>query len=1087
MFQKHPRIRISLDIALILAVAIAGGVFASQVFKALGDDALEWRFSVVLTSFPSPVMFAAGRGMKNVDVGMIPELAAFYRSDASSFDPSLIPEDYEGFPLNGSYAYMHFYLLYAIGWAWRLFGISFHSIHLLCIILYMAMVAALYGVFRLGMGRLLSIAGTVAAAASPAYLASCPSLRDFGKAPFMLLCFFLLGIFLKKRHSRKSLLIYALLYGLAAGIGYGFRQDLLICIPAGIIIVALFTQVDDPRPRITRLAASLILLCVFLVIGFPVIYGVHLDKGSASAQAFTQGVSEIIEDRMAFGYASYTLHHHYSDYFDFTVVNSYARRTGYEEPMEAHFSAGHGEAGGKFMREVMLQFPADMFSRGLASLVALPETNEIASKETERITQPHGDLLRSRAKVYEPFARHFKRWGLVYALAALVVLSISNLRLGIAVAFLGLYFGAYPSLLYEFRHFFHLAFVPYWALGYLIAKGYQCTAWLFTGILRKEYAALSGGFSPRKIVVGAGFVLVVFGMLGGALLVLRISQRQRVDTLLVHYENAVLEPVEAVWSRKGNDILLRPALPLPGLQATESLPPFESAGEYLALSLKHTGYPMRFQLLYEKNPMTDFSQWCAPQPGLAGKTGHSLFFFPVYELVWPAGEETVRGKFSGILIPEQCRGMVKALYRVKNNVDFRLWPFLALPEHKSAFLDCKTGPFERFIAAAWVEASSCFGLRSEAAIHGYRRLIRQYPGYTPFEERGFSLIRNCANPKHALDLCSQLLDEFPCLQVRAAADIDLLMERAKNKGLEAPQIVPCDPWVLTQRGLQFEKEGKHEEAGDLYRRALKATPSLMFAAENLDKYLQQHCSPEERLEEWKILQECYSHSRVIGLFYGMALRGTEQLDDAAAYFQEMVESSLGYQDDAQLQLAATNIMRGKQEAGIAAITQALDTFPEKTKTAAALCNEAGRYFMKQQDYDSAIVLFGMACDLDQDDMWPCVAQGEAFAASGLIAQAKQTYKEVLGKAPESPYTAFKLDALFEAAEIEERIAFWRELQEAHLGAAIPLLYLGKAKEDAGDDAGAYAAYRKALEINPSLEDAQSGLARLEAAAAAKGE
>ncbi|HDP36119.1 MAG TPA: hypothetical protein ENN29_13550, partial [Candidatus Hydrogenedentes bacterium] len=122
-----------------MAVAIAGGVFAWRVVEALGHDTLEWRFSVVLTMLPSPVMFAAGRGMKSVDVNAIPEMAAFFRNETSSFDTAHIPDDFEGFPLSGSYAYMHFYLLYAIGWAWRLFGVSFQSIHLLCIFLYMIM------------------------------------------------------------------------------------------------------------------------------------------------------------------------------------------------------------------------------------------------------------------------------------------------------------------------------------------------------------------------------------------------------------------------------------------------------------------------------------------------------------------------------------------------------------------------------------------------------------------------------------------------------------------------------------------------------------------------------------------------------------------------------------------------------------------------------------------------------------------------------------------------------------------------------------------------------------------------------------
>jgi len=92
---------------------------------------------------------------------------------------------------------------------------------------------------------------------------------------------------------------------------------------------------------------------------------------------------------------------------------------------------------------------------------------------------------------------------------------------------------------------------------------------------------------------------------------------------------------------------------------------------------------------------------------------------------------------------------------------------------------------------------------------------------------------------------------------------------------------------------------------------------------------------------------------------------------------------------------------------------------------------------------------------------------------------------VLSKAPESPYTAFNLDTLF--IETNERITFWRELHEMHPEAAIPLMYLGKAQEAAGEHTDALLAYQEALEIDPSLDDARNGIVRLQAAAAAEGE
>jgi len=465
-----------------------------------------------------------------------------------------------------------------------------------------------------------------------------------------------------------------------------------------------------------------------------------------------------------------------------------------------------------------------------------------------------------------------------------------------------------------------------------------------------------------------------------------------------------------------------------------------------------------------------------------------MFFFPVYQLVWPKDNDVVRGKFTGLLIPEQYRHAVKGLYRVKNSDEFALWPFLALPKHKGAFLTSKTGPFERIFAAGWVELRSLFGWNCRTAVSGYLQLIRHYPGYVPFEKRAMEHIRRCTDPDEALELWTLLIEEFPYLYPDASADIEFLSKQLEGKENDVSRISPKDPWLLTQQGLQLEKQGKQDEAAELYREALNEAPNLMFAVENLDNYLRQYKDGEARLKEWKVLRERHPDAGLPALFYGMALRGIGRLDEAADCFKEIAAKDLGYKDDAQLQLAGTAVMQGEWDTGVAMLTEILDAHPEKKKTAATVCTEAGRYFMQQQDYNTAIKLFGMACDLDEDDLWPCVMRGEALEAAGETEQAKDVYREVLTKAPESPYTAYHMDTLYEASgNMEKRIALWQELHDMHPKAAIPLLYLGKAREASGNADSALAAYQEALQINPSLEDAQNGVARLTATDASEGQ
>ena len=121
----------------------------------------------------------------------------------------------------------HRYLLYTVALFWRIFGISWTSLEPLCALLLGGCAVAVYGIMRLGMGRLLSALLTLAFVLSPQMLTMLPSLRDFGKAPFLLLIIFLLGVFIKYRLGTKTLAGLSVLLGLLNGIAMGFRQDAL--------------------------------------------------------------------------------------------------------------------------------------------------------------------------------------------------------------------------------------------------------------------------------------------------------------------------------------------------------------------------------------------------------------------------------------------------------------------------------------------------------------------------------------------------------------------------------------------------------------------------------------------------------------------------------------------------------------------------------------------------------------------------------------------------------------------------------------------------------------------------------------------
>jgi hypothetical protein len=90
---------------------------------------------------------------------------------------------------------------------------------------------------------------------------------------------------------------------------------------------------------------------------------------------------------------------------------------------------------------------------------------------------------------------------------------------------------------------------------------------------------------------------------------------------------------------------------------------------------------------------------------------------------------------------------------------------------------------------------------------------------------------------------------------------------------------------------------------------------------------------------------------------------------------------------------------------------------------------------------------------------------------------------VMGGGPEAFHSAQRIDAIYERLnDPVGRLGAWREIVEAHPGAALPLLHLGLALEVSGDRAGAREALERALKINPALAEAQGALGRLDNAA-----
>ena len=140
-----------------------------------------------------------------------------------------------------------------------------------------------------------ALAATLLFMISPAMLCLLTELRDFSKAPFMLSMLVGIGWLLKYRVRSRQLFFWAVAFGLLAGVGMGFRQDVFVFLPLALVVLAVSAIRTEDAGRWLRLSAlPLCLACSYLV-AWPMLGrmegaahpGHHLVQGFPSSASIT--------------------------------------------------------------------------------------------------------------------------------------------------------------------------------------------------------------------------------------------------------------------------------------------------------------------------------------------------------------------------------------------------------------------------------------------------------------------------------------------------------------------------------------------------------------------------------------------------------------------------------------------------------------------------------------------------------------------------------------------------------------------------------------------------------------------------------
>ncbi len=1050
----HHLRQVAIEAMLAAVVTAAAAYCAWTALRPLGNS-LDSRFECLYGTFQPAIQLAANNGMVELPPeGSIPELDAYLEGTAPEFDTSLLADYPPDYWAPSPFGAMHFYLTHALSITYRLFGVSRWSVLVLCGFLHAISAAILYGIYRLGMGRALSLAGGLLSASSPVYLSMCSSLRDFGKAPWILAVILVLGVLVRFRHKGKWTLAYSALLGTLMGIGFGFRQDLLICLFPSLAVVLVCTRIDGSRPFFWRVGAATAMVLLFAALAQPVLKGMHADGGSVSSHTLTQGVAKRNEQTMGFGDASYEFNFIENDAFCHALVCSYAERAGSVKPTLGNHSPGYARAGRNMFRDILLLCPADQFSRGLAAITAVPKL--LVSSWSEHPVYPNSrfDPLDRFERLHTPVSKTLFRISFVCLVLGLVFLGAHDIRVALGAAFLVACFGAYPSLLYVYRHAFHLSFIPYWFAGLCLSclgQAARCTL----ARMRGQGTPEMGGASHvlRQLVRGVAFAAVCalfsLGLLGAMLPI----QRGNMGRMIAQYNDAPLEPLAITQEGREDGTLMAVTRRIGKMRGEAALPRGETTSEYLVAVFRGHSNAVSVGIEYNDAFSTGFSESI-----VIPHADTVRYFFPVFECSWDKGYEV----FQGLLIQEGQQDCFEGLYRVTNAHEFRLWPYVTLSDQHDEFTWHKTGPLEKALMGLGVSLRSGFGWSKAKALRGYVDLARRYPAHLPYTRRAFTLATQTGRLEEVIRVWNTVMVNDPQPLEEAASSLRSLNDNGVFTSTELRSMRHAfeDLWTLAlkpagpaEQALPLALGGASAAGKARAQAAVAAAPSSYLAQHALaDLYME--TEDFDGLEkEWRTALRSHPGRVAAHFWLGVALEHQGDLDGAIASYERAL-------------LLEPRAPRTKH-----ALTRSL-------RAKAAILSRRG-------ETDSSLRLAKRARTMWAKDPGPTLMEAQNLVKSGLTEEAKEAYHAIIELAPHGYIAYDALSELYVAAgDLSGLEAAWRNVIQQHPVWALPHFSLGLALERQDDLDGAIAAYNEALRLEPEAAGTRQAKARAMQAKAA---
>jgi hypothetical protein len=651
-------------IALILFVASAA-IAAWYVPFFSNSGGKPWFYQ---EQFGPAVMAACGHGYVNPNTPAVPGLDAFLkrtRDSISCSEVSVAPT----LPL-ASMQRAFRYLMLTVGWTWRIRGqVAWSALTPLYSLLYGITVALAYFIFRQGVGRLLSAAAASALAVSTLHLNNLPHLRDYGKAPFVLaLVLIAMRLVVPPLTTRRTLRL-AVIAGLVTGIGVGFRNDLLVAIPACMAVFAFFLPAGVFE-RIGLRASAIAVYAATVFLAMAPMWSTYTTGGGNSSQHLVLlGLGEPFTEELGIDNSHlYQWAFDYRDELAQVMISDYAdRRLGQHELLQM-YGPDYDRAGSKYLSEIAGEFPADMLVRAYASALSILELPYSATTTSLMppafVGEPHLRFPRARTWVLRrltPF------WPWMYGIT-LLALSLTSVRLGLFAGLFVLYVSGYPALQFQERHFFHLEFIGWWAFAFALSLAGQSIRAL---VVRERRIALVNAWRPargwpRAVAQALALWCVLGAAIVGPLWVLRRYQQGHARVVLQAIVDAPRDEVPTLRSRTGDGLvrLETPSL-APQLEADHAVHTAYLVAEFGGGRCETLKLDMTYRYAATERAF-DFTRTVQVQPPLSDRPVQ--IFLPAYfRRECPLCAAHGGFGLTGVELPESAAGCLTSLSTVRDS------------------------------------------------------------------------------------------------------------------------------------------------------------------------------------------------------------------------------------------------------------------------------------------------------------------------------------------------------------------------------------------------------------------------------------